>query len=87
MLEVDGTIEDPFSGWQELKSGAEKDILWFGYRTYRYFWFNVRQIEGDMIGMSSFEWIGNHYSSIDGPAPDAAKKWWARYGSLDKKTI
>ena len=85
MLEEDGTIEDPFSGWQELKSGAEKDIPWFGPGHTAIFWFNVRQVEGDMIGMSSFEWIGNHYSSIDGPAPDAAKKWWARLGRWIKK--
>jgi hypothetical protein len=69
----DEEITDPFSGWEEKRTGAVPNKPFFGAGHPAIFWLNVRIKHHDIIGLSSFEWIGNHYSQIGSPAPDVAK--------------
>jgi len=78
-------ISDPFSGWKEMKSGANPDNPYFGAGHPAIFWLNVRVATDQEVPMSSFEWIGNHYSIIGNPAPEAATKWWNRLRRRVKK--
>ena len=79
------TILNPFDGWKELRSGANPNLPYFGAGTPSIFWFNVRLEENGVIGLSSFEWIGNHYSIIGNSAPELAKKWWSKLRRWSKK--
>lgn len=81
----DEVIPNPFEGWQEKRSGANANLPYFGAGHPAIFWFNVRLKENNTIGISSFEWIGNHYAPIGQPAPDVAKKWWGRLGRWVRK--
>lgn len=78
-------ILNPFGGWQEMLAGANPNQPYFGAGHPAIFWLNVRLKENKEIGMSSFEWIGNHYAQIGNPAPDVAKKWWGRLGRWVRK--
>ena len=82
---VDGVVKNPFEGWQEKRSGRDPDTPYFGAGHPAIFWLNVRLGGSSEIGLSSFEWIGNHYSVLNGPAPDGANKWWARLKRWVKK--
>ncbi len=81
----DEEVLDPFAGWKENRAGADSSTPYFGAGHPAIFWLNVRMNKNNIIGMSSFEWIGNHYSAIDIPAPDRAKKWWGRLSRWVKK--
>lgn len=83
--EEDTVIENPFEGWTELRSGFDESCPYFGPGHTAIFWFNVRLKSNDRIGMSTFEWIGNHYSSLGNSAPDVAKKWWGKLGRWVRK--
>ncbi|WP_445427388.1 hypothetical protein [Alishewanella sp. HL-SH05] len=81
----DGKISNPFEGWQEKRSGANPTQPYFGAGHPAIFWLNARlKVEGK-VGMSSFEWIGNHYARTGSPAPEVAKKWWGRLGRWVRK--
>jgi hypothetical protein len=82
------TISDPWSGWREERSGADPSLPYFGPGHPSVVWLNVltRPLRGpDGIGLSSFEWIGNHYSVIGFPASATTEKWWKRLRSFAKK--
>lgn len=81
----DQEIEDPFRGWQENRAGADPGCPYFGSGHLSVFWLNVRLKNKEVIGLSSFEWIGNHYAKIGMRAPDSAKKWWGRLGRWVRK--
>lgn len=83
--EADSLILDPFNGWKELRSGADSDLPYFGPGVPSLFWFNVRLDENNTIGLSSFEWIGDHYSIIGNSAPVLSKKWWGKLKRWTKK--
>ncbi len=74
-----GQVDDPFSGWIELRTGADPTTPYFGAGHPGVIWFNVclspkeRDSSG---GMSSFEWIGNRYSLIGNPAKATTELWW-----------
>jgi len=80
-----GIVENPFQGWREKRSGKDTKNPYFGAGHQAVFWLNVRCGKDSEIGLSSFEWIGNHYSVLDGPAPAEANKWWARLKRWVKK--
>jgi len=66
-------IEDPFSGWSELRPGADPCTPYFGAGHPGVFWLNLHggsaSRHGEpVVGLSSFEWIGNHYRIIGKPA-------------------
>jgi len=54
------------------------NLPYFGAGCPAIFWLNVSTENETEIGISSFEWIGNHYSVIGNSATDEAKKWWAK---------
>ena len=77
--EPDGVVEDPWAGWQELRTGADPTQPYFGTGHPGVYWLNVHpdSCEGhEGIGLSGFEWIGNYYRCIGRPAPECAEKWW-----------
>jgi hypothetical protein len=78
-------ITDPFRGWNEARSGADTTVPYFGAGHPAIFWLNVRIDPGATIQMSSFGWIGNHYSSLGSPAPKDAQNWWNRLRRWIKK--
>jgi len=80
-----GIVPNPFNGWKELRAGANPNLPYFGAGTPSVFWFNVRLEEDGVIGLSSFEWIGNHYSIIGTSAPKLAEKWWNKLKRWSKK--
>jgi len=83
------SISDPWSGWTELRAGADSTCPYFGAGHPAVIWLNQRpksKQAPDGIGLSSFEWIGNHYSLIGSPAPEATEKFWQRLRRWVKKS-
>lgn len=39
-----------------------------------------RVCDENVLGLSGFDWIGNHYRNIGHPAHPATEKWWKRLG-------
>jgi hypothetical protein len=82
------SIQDPWSGWTELRTGADSTCPYFGAGHPGVIWLNHRPKSlrvPDGIGLSSFEWIGNHYSVIGSPAPEVTERFWARLRRWVKK--
>lgn len=82
-------ICDPWSGWMELRTGAESTCPYFGAGHPGIIWLNHRptaQLVPNGIGLSSFEWIGNRYSLIGNPAPKATEKFWQSLRRWAKKS-
>ena len=84
-------VQDPWAGWKEKQSGADSDQPYFGPEHSGVIWLNLHTCsvnEPSKIGLSSFEWIGNHYKIIGRPAPEVTKKWWeALRKSIAKMTV
>ncbi len=82
-------ISDPWSGWTELRAGADGICPYFGPGHVGIIWLNQRPISrrvSDGVGLSSFEWIGNHYSLIGSRAPEVTEKFWQRLRRWAKKS-
>ena len=74
-----GAILDPWSGWQELRIGADPQRPYFGAGHPGVIWLNVRALSrrsAPGIGLSSFEWIGNRYRLIGNAAEASTEKFW-----------
>jgi hypothetical protein len=89
--EKPGEIANPFTGWSEVKAGANPSEPYFGAGHPGLFWLNINVIgtprEGTpVVGLSSFEWIGNHYKMIGSPAPHATELFWKSLQRWVKKT-
>jgi len=76
-------IHDPWSGWQERRAGRDPNTPYFGAGHPGVYWLNLRT-DPDRprktaeIGLSSFEWIGNHYRQIGSrPDPSTERHWKA----------
>ena len=83
------SISDSWSGWTELRTGADSTCPYFGAGHPGVIWLNHRpkaQRVPDGIGLSSFEWIGNRYSVIGSPAPKVTEKFWQRLRRWVKKS-
>jgi hypothetical protein len=84
-------IINPFDGWKEIKAGANSSTPYFGAGHPGVIWLNVRSHQTDKlsgiitIGLSSFEWIGNHYKAIGSPANPETEKFWKSLGRWVKK--
>ncbi|WP_254519203.1 hypothetical protein [Aquimarina sp. Aq78] len=74
----DEWIENPWNGWTEKRTGANPITPYFGAGWPGVIHLNIKTDYNDEIGMSSFEWIGNHYSIIGISASDTTKKFWSR---------
>ena len=75
-----GAIPDPFAGWDADPGHHNKDVPYFGTGHPGVIWLNLRippNEAGSVCGLSSFEWIGNHYRAIGQPAHPDTEKWWA----------
>lgn len=82
-------IKNPWEGWDEQKAGADTSTPYFGAGHPGIIWFNNRSDQrGEKnIGMSSFEWIGNHYKSLGDSASQETEKWWKSLRSkINKKS-
>ena len=80
----DGEIADPWSAWTERRTGADPTTPYFGAGHPGVIWFNLHSSNG-RIGLSSFEWIGNHYQIIGSAANPDTEKWWRRLGRRIKR--
>ncbi len=87
-------IENPFAGWAEVKSGADPSQPYFGPGHPGVFWLNVhtsethRMTREPLVGLSSFEWIGNHYKILGSfPKPETEKFWKALRRWVQKHAV
>jgi hypothetical protein len=78
-------IEEPSNGWIEKRKGADERTPYFGAGWPGVIHLNIRTNNESEIGMSSFEWIGNHYSIIGISASETTKKFWNRLRRQIKK--
>jgi hypothetical protein len=79
--EKPGEIVDPFAGWSEIRVGADPSTPYFGAGHPGVFWLNVQSGEMlsaglQVVGLSSFEWIGNHYRIIGSSAHPDTERYW-----------
>jgi hypothetical protein len=84
----DNHVPDPWAGWTEMRTGADPRTPYFGPGHPGVIWLNPRPAgysRPGAVGLSSFEWIGNHYRLIGSPAPEATEKWWQRLRRSVKK--
>lgn len=75
-----GTVEDPWVGWNEVRSGADRSQPYFGSGHVGIIWWDVRTVSRRIpggIGLSSFGWIGNHYRVLGRAAAPSTESWWA----------
>jgi hypothetical protein len=81
-------VEDPWSGWKELRPGADRDRPYFGAGHPGVVDLDVRtwsRHEGG-IGLSSFGWIGNHYRVLGRGAAKATEAWWTRLRRMPRRS-
>ena len=72
-------VLDPWAGWNEERTGADPTTPYFGPGHPGVFWLNLRLggvDAGSCCGLSSFEWIGNHYRLIGNGAAESTELWW-----------
>jgi hypothetical protein len=78
---AEGIIDNPFDGWSEERPGQDTSNPYFGPGHPGVIWLNVRAVDNThegqvVVGLSSFEWIGNHYRPIGFPADISTVKFW-----------
>ena len=77
-----GQIDNPWAGWNEERTGSDPTVPYFGAGHPGIIWFNLKPTQQDIstgvlvIGLSSFEWIGNHYRVIGSSASPFTEKLW-----------
>lgn len=84
----DDIVADPWTGWKEIRQGADQSTPYFGPGHPGIIWLNAHahsKRKKDSLGLSSFEWIGNYYRAIGSPAPEATEKYWQRLRRMIKK--
>lgn len=83
-----GIVPDPWRGWHEELQGADPTTPFFGAGHPGIIWLNARvhsKRKKDGIGLSSFEWIGNHYRTIGNGALETTEKFWKKLGRMIKR--
>lgn len=81
-----GEISNPFIGWSEVRAGADPTQPYFGVGHPGVFWLNLcsqvtDRLSGEtLVGLSSFEWIGNHYKSAGIAAKPETETYWKSLG-------
>ncbi len=77
-----GVIADPFQGWSEVRGGADSTQPYFGAGHSGVIWLNVHSAGKHwssgkpQVGLSSFEWVGNHYKVIGSSAKPETESFW-----------
>lgn len=66
-------IEDPWSGWEEIRQGADPREPYFGPGCAGIIWLDPK-LNQTKIPISTFQWIGNYY----GGATEETERWWKR---------
>jgi hypothetical protein len=72
-------VPDPWTGWEELRTGANSSTPYFGAGHPGVIWLNHRPVSilsSGGIGLSSYEWIGNHYRMIGNAAQPVTELFW-----------
>jgi hypothetical protein len=72
----DGQIPDPWAGWADPREEGNPGTPYFGPGHPGVYWLNVRGMRQGAIGMSTIEWIGNHYRIIGSPADPQTERHW-----------
>jgi hypothetical protein len=75
----DGWVHDPFSGWNELRTGSDPTTPYFGPGHPGVISLDLCPFpkeQNSACGMSSIGWIGNHYRLIGNPAMKTTELWW-----------
>jgi hypothetical protein len=86
-----GEISNPFDSWIEARPGADTSLPYFGSGQHGVIWLNIHGMQTDKLtetqtmGMSSFEWIGNHYRPIGNEASIQTLKFWKMLRKWIKK--
>jgi hypothetical protein len=86
-----GEVENPFAGWSEARAGADSTQPYFGAGHPGVLWLNIRTrqthaVPGkSIVGLSSFEWIGNRYMMIGSPAKAETEQFWKALGRWVKE--
>ena len=73
------SIADPWAGWEELRTGADPSTPYFGAGHPGIIWLNHRPASlcpTGGIGLSSYEWIGNHYRMTGSAAEPVTEAFW-----------
>jgi hypothetical protein len=82
-------IEDPWSGWAERRPGADRSQPYFGAGHPGIFWLDLNiyptELPTNICGLTSFEWIGDHYKILGGGARLETHRCWKRLRSKIKK--
>ena len=78
-------VLDPWSGWKEVRTGANSEIPYFGAGHPGVMHLEVKLSDKDIIPMSSFGWIGNHYKIIGNGAEKSTEKFWSKLRRMAKK--
>jgi hypothetical protein len=77
-----GAIEDPWSGWRQVRQVPNREVPWLGPSPLGVFDLKfcdtLDRKAVPEIGMSTFGWIGNHYRPIGKPAPRETERAWNR---------
>lgn len=79
-------IADPWSGWTEIRAGADSDIPYFGAGHPGIIHLTIHlSDDNNEIPMSDFQWIGNHYKIIGSGAEKSTEKFWNKLRRMAKK--
>jgi len=81
----DGRIPNPWSGWTEIRTGANSRIPYFGPGHPGIIHLEIKISATGEIPMSSFGWIGNHYKIIGNTADKTTEKFWSKLKRMVKK--
>lgn len=81
----DGKINDPWSGWTEIRTGANSRIPYFGAGHPGVIHLEIKTSDNGEIPMSNFGWTGNHYKIIGNGADQSTEKFWNKLKRMIKK--
>lgn len=81
----EAVIADPWAGWIEQRTGANSRIPYFGPGHPGVIHLEIKLPASDIIPMSYFGWIGNHYKIIGSGADKSTEKFWNKLRRMTKK--
>ncbi len=83
-------VPDPWAGWTELRPESSKGVPYFGPGCPAALDLSLRvravsRDGGDAIGVSSVQWIGNHYSRLGDVVDPRTERWWNKLNRFARK--
>lgn len=81
----DGKVGNPWLGWEEIRTGANSRIPYFGAGHPGIIHLEINLPHDEEIRMSSFSWIGNHYKMIGNGADQSTEEFWKKLRRMAKK--